>query len=94
MNSIINLTEATLLALHSMALIAQAQHEKVNTKTIAATINASENHLAKVMQRLNKAGLVESIRGPMGGFILSKPGNEISLLDVYEAMEGKLRVDK
>ena len=94
MNSILNLSEATLLALHAMAIIAKEGENLVNTKAIAKQINASENHLAKVLQRLNKAGLIKSIRGPQGGFILTKESNSISLLEVYEAIEGTFKLKK
>lgn len=88
MSSILQLSEASLLALHSMALIAKSKN-LVSTKEIAATLDASENHLAKVLQRLVKNNFVTSIRGPKGGFKLQKDPAEITLLDVYEAIEGK-----
>ena len=47
-----------------------------------------------MMQRLAREGLVESSRGPKGGFKLRKPPEKIDLLDVYEAIEGPLRPTK
>jgi Rrf2 family protein len=44
-----------------------------------------------VLQRLAKNGLVKSSRGPQGGFTLAKKSDAITLLDVYEAIEGPLR---
>ena len=89
MRSILNISEATLLALHSISLI--AKFNKINTKEIAEKINASENHLAKVLQRLVKFGFIKSTRGPSGGFELKISSTEISLLDIFEAMEGKIK---
>ena len=55
---------------------------------------ASEAHLAKVLQRLAKAGLVSGTRGPGGGFQLTRPAKEITLREVYEAIEGRLQVER
>ena len=94
MSGIINMSEAAILALHSMALIAKKKNTALNIKEIAKELNASENHLSKVMQRLAKSGLVNSRRGPKGGFLLSRENSEITLLDVYEAIEGKFIIHK
>lgn len=45
-------------------------------------------YLAKHLQALSRAELVESVSGPKGGYRLARPANRISLLDVVEAIEG------
>jgi Rrf2 family iron-sulfur cluster assembly transcriptional regulator len=58
-----------------------------------------KSFLAKIFQHLAKAGLVQSIRGSRGGFALLKNPSEISVLQIIEAVEGKIvfqrcRMDK
>ncbi|QEN08795.1 Rrf2 family transcriptional regulator [Oceanispirochaeta crateris] len=87
MNQLINISEAASLAFHGLALVAQESPKRVNVKEIARRLNASEAHLAKVFQTLNRAGITASQRGPRGGFILKRPSEDISFLDVYETIE-------
>ena len=87
MSRIVQLSEASTIGLHSMVLIARSK-EITNVNKIAELTGASKNHLAKVMQRLVKAGFLKSTRGPTGGFVLKKQPSEITLLDIYEAIEG------
>ena len=89
MSAIFNMSEMTSLAFHSMALIATKGNEVVTVKAIAKEIGASENHLSKVLQRLVKAGLLRSARGPHGGFELTKPAREVRLNVIYNIMEGE-----
>jgi len=88
----LKMAEATTLALHTMVYLAANTELPASAKEMAARFNASEAHLAKVLQRLGKVGLVHSTRGPHGGFTLAKDPAEITLLDVYEAIEGPLKV--
>lgn len=78
----------TSLALHGLAFIAAGENKVTSVKEMASAIGASEAHLSKVFQRLAKAGLVQSGRGPKGGFSLSRPAASISLYDIFEVMEG------
>jgi Rrf2 family nitric oxide-sensitive transcriptional repressor len=91
---IVAVSEMLSLALHSMVLIALQDQEYINAKEIAAATGASEAHLAKVLQRLVKAGLLHSTRGPKGGFALAKPADELTLLDVYEVIEGQMHQEQ
>jgi Rrf2 family protein len=45
-------------------------------------------YLAKHLQALARAGLVETTKGPRGGYRLARPASEITLLDVVEAIDG------
>lgn len=90
--SLINLSEGASLALHGLALIAKNQPLRMTVKLLAEELDASQAHLAKVFQKLSKAGLVKSVRGPLGGFELNKPAEEISFIEVYEIIEGKVEL--
>lgn len=92
MKNILNFSEAFNIGLHAMAILGTSNEKKVTVKDLAKTICASDNHLSKVMQRLSKASLVSSINGPNGGFYIIKPLDGIKIIDIYEAIEGKLPV--
>ncbi len=94
MKSILKISEAASLAIHTMVLLAQEPDRVHSAKGIAKTLNVSQNHLSKVLQRLSKTGFVESTRGPKGGFMLSLPAGKIALLDVYESIEGELTANE
>jgi Rrf2 family protein len=73
-----------------MALLATNPRGNFTNEVIARRLGASEHHLAKVMQRLVKAGLVKSLRGPAGGFRLGVSPKDVELLQIYEAVEGPI----
>ena len=77
-----------------MAVLASRPAGRVSAAELAATLKVSEAHLAKVMQRLGKAALVRSARGPKGGFQLPAGRSSVTLLDVYEAIDGPFRPDE
>lgn len=91
MASLLNISEAASLALHTMVLLAQKPGRRLSAGKIAAALGGSEAHLTKVLQRLAKAGLVDSLRGPRGGFVLGRGADAICLLEVYESIEGCLK---
>jgi len=94
MSDVLKISEAASLAMHAVTLMAQEPQKSLSTKEIASFLDVSENHLSKVLQRLAKDGLVKSFRGPKGGFVLGRSDDEITLLDVFEAIEGKLMPPK
>ncbi len=89
-SSVLRISEAASLGLHSAVLLAAAEGETLSLAKINRILGVSESHLSKVMQRMVKAGLVNSSRGPIGGFSLAKPATEISLLDIYQAIDGPM----
>lgn len=87
MSHILQISEAAALAIHACAIIAGSR-EKCTAPYIAKELCASQAHLSKVMRELVVADLVESVRGPGGGFILSRPAGDITLLEIYQAIDG------
>ena len=90
MKQILGFSDAFILAIHAMAMLCGTSDKLVSTNQIAKKLDASENHLSKILQRLSKAGFVAAVRGPNGGFKLGKPSRDINLLGIYEAIEGPL----
>lgn len=66
----------------------------VMIETIAAEMCIPRSFLAKILQRLARAAIVKSFRGVKGGFQLNRPPAEISLLDVIEAIEGPVAMNR
>lgn len=93
MARIVSLSEAASIGIHGMVMIAR-KNGQVNVQTIADATDTSRHHVAKIMQRLSKEGLLISYRGPGGGFALNKMPADINLLQVYEAIEGKIVATK
>ena len=89
MASITHVSEAVSIGLHTMVLLAKTEKDRLIAREIAATLSISEHHLQKVHQRLKRAGLLRSVRGPGGGVTLALEPSAISMLDIFEAIEGK-----
>lgn len=90
MAGLIRVSEAASLGLHAAMLLAKAEGERVRTRELGERIGASQAHLVKVLQALSRAGLVETERGPHGGVRLARPAASVTLLAVYEAIDGPL----
>ncbi len=91
MAKIFSMSEAASIGIHSMVLIARAENG-INAVKIAEFTGFSKNHISKVLQRLVKNDLLKSVRGPAGGFTLKNQPENISLLDVYESIEGSIEI--
>ena len=73
-----------------MIFIAQKtkQDSRVGIKDIAKGINSPEHFIAKILQDLTRKGLLQSAKGPSGGFYLDKASMKQSLADVVKAVDG------
>ncbi len=73
------------------ALVELAREGKcLSAGTIAEREDIPEVFLRKIMQELKAAGIVESRQGPFGGYLLAAPPQDVSVLDVLEAVQGPL----
>lgn len=67
-----------------------SEKEPVSISSIAMRQDISERYLEQLVGLLKKAGLVRSIRGATGGYVLTRSAGEISVGDVLRALEGSL----
>ena len=77
-------------AIRAMIYIAQQskKQQKSGIKEIALAINSPESFMAKIMQNLTRNGLVQSSKGPNGGFYLEKHHLQCSLADIVKIVDG------
>jgi Rrf2 family protein len=59
----------------------------VSIKNISQREGISVNYLEQIFNQLRRAGLVRSIRGPGGGFLLARPSKEITVMDIIKALK-------
>jgi len=82
------LTKASEYALLSLALIGEGGEPK-DVETLSKQLDISKSFLAKVLQNLARQGILISYKGAKGGFSLNKRFDEISIIEVVRAAEGK-----
>jgi Rrf2 family protein len=64
----------------------------ITLKTIAREEHIPLRYLEQLMNRMRRSGILESSRGPGGGYCLSRPADEISLGQIISAIEGRVAV--
>jgi Rrf2 family protein len=83
------LTKKSEYALLSLIYIAKSDEPK-NVEVLSKELNISKSFLAKIMQNLAKNEIVKSYKGVNGGFLLNKPYDEITILEITTAAEEKI----
>jgi Rrf2 family protein len=71
-------------------LAASDGKKPVQLKLIAQRQDISIKYLEQLMNTLRSGGIVHSIRGARGGYILAKPPNQIKLIEVFHCLEGSV----
>ncbi|KUF18931.1 MULTISPECIES: RrF2 family transcriptional regulator [Streptomyces] len=74
-------------ALHCCVVLTAAT-DPVPAARLAQLHDVSSSYLAKQMQALSRAGLVESVQGKSGGYVLTRAAADITVLDVVQAVDG------
>jgi Rrf2 family protein len=82
-------------ALRAMLYLAQMDgKERAATSQIAEVQNIPPSFLAKIISQLSIAGLIHTSRGARGGVSLAREPEEISILDVVEAIDGPIALNE
>ncbi|MEW6690424.1 MAG: Rrf2 family transcriptional regulator [Pseudomonadota bacterium] len=81
------LQQNTLLALYSALEFAADPSRRLSVAEVAARYRASPHHLAKVLRRLRRAGLLRAARGAGGGYRFAGNAKRVTLMEVIELFE-------
>lgn len=68
-------------------LALQEGHQPVKSHVLSQILQVSDSYLKKVLMKLSKAGLIASQASKTGGYQLAKPVDEITLKDIFFALE-------
>jgi Rrf2 family protein len=79
-------------ALHCLLWLAPARETPASSRDLAELTGVSPALVAKLLPRLEKAGVLEAQGGIAGGYRLARPADEISVLEVVEAVDGGKRL--
>ena len=86
------LTRASSYALHAVVHMAnQKKNDPVASHIIAQARGIPDRFLLKVLKPLVSHQVLLSVKGPNGGYRLAKPPNEITMLEIVEAVDGTIR---
>lgn len=75
------------VAVHVLTLLAHEQPRALTSDYIAGSVNTNPVVIRRVLRRLGKAGLVVSTEGAQGGTRLARKPGQITLQDVYRAVD-------
>ena len=80
--------------LYAMYYLAQHGGEGPQSLQSMTATGVPKQYLEQLLGNLRRAGLVSTVRGAQGGYQIAKPPEDISLLDIIDAMEGPIELSE
>ena len=75
-----------------MEIAVQPEKEPITIRDISEKQQMSVSYLEQILHRLKKAGIVKSIRGARGGYVLARRGDRITVSQVINALDGPISI--
>jgi len=88
------ITRDTDYALRALSYVARKKKDIFTVTGLVKELNIPRAFLRKILQKLNKAGILRSHRGAGGGFLLAKKASKIYLVDLIEIFQGPLNINE
>ncbi len=86
----ISITSKSRYAVVAMAELARSGERPVPVKELAERREIPDQFLEQLFSTLRRAGLLTSHRGSKGGYTLARPADKITVLEVVQALDGKV----
>src|SRR4051794_20289771 len=90
--TVLMISQTAEYALRAVVMLGSNPGSPRTTQQIAEKTRVPSGYLSKVLQALGRAGLVEAQRGLHGGFVLARPLDELTILDVINAVDPLKRI--
>jgi Rrf2 family protein len=88
-----NITQESDYAIRAILILAN-EDSILDANAISKESSVPLRFLLKILRKLGQAGIVKSYRGAAGGYRLNKAPKDITLLDVIQAIEGKIQINR
>lgn len=88
------ITRDTDYAIRALCFIAQRKNDKVSARELVKDLRVPKAFLRKILQILNKKGVLKSYKGQGGGFKLALPATRIFLLNLMKIFQGPLELNQ
>ena len=75
-----------------LEIAVQPEKEPITIRDISEKQQMSVSYLEQILHRLKKAGIVKSIRGAKGGYVLARRGDRITVSQVINALDGPISI--
>jgi Rrf2 family protein len=82
------LSRTAAYAIHALVHIANSESQMIVGRVVAKKLGIPEGYLLRLLVELSHAGILESTKGPNGGYRLARPADKITVLDAMEVVEG------
>ncbi len=91
MSPLLRISYAASIGIHALIWMDSETRKVFPASWLASELGVSQNHLIKILQRLSNAELLRAVRGPKGGYVLALPSANVTLRQVLEILEGRLK---
>lgn len=88
------ITRDTDYAIRALCFIANRPKEIVSVDDLVKNLKMPRPFLRKILQALNRDGILHSYKGSGGGFKIAVPAGRISIVDLIEIFQGALRINE
>lgn len=88
------LTRDTDYAMRALCYIAKSSSKVVTARELVTALKIPKPFLRKLLQKLNKAGVLNSYKGKEGGFKLALPTSHVRLVDIIKIFQGHFKLNE
>jgi len=88
------ITRDTDYAIRALCYIFKHKKKVISASDLVSELRIPRSFLRKILQKLNKKGILKSFKGQGGGFLAAKPADKIFLVDLIETFQGKVSLNE